>query len=195
MRRLLAGALLVALAACSGGGEPVGRLELEPSTTSSTSPALEGLAARLPLDPLEGFYPADDVLGSGPLDLEAAADASSDPTGEHRRLRRAGFEAGVSRSWLDDAGATAYAALYEFATEEGAAAYDADQRALVGERASGRFEVEGGAGFTTVERSLTTQVALLRRGNRWALVLVAAEGGGRSPDQLRTLAGAVLSGM
>jgi hypothetical protein len=193
MRRLVA-AVLVALtvAGCSSSSaEPGDRLSLEPSTTTTTTPATAALAARLPAQVLDGFSPAVSVFGGGPLDLAAAANASTEPAAERTRLERRGFRQGVSRSWVAGNGDTIYIAVYEFAGPSGAAGYGADQATLLTQRGATSFP----GGFTTVEHdgetTLTTHAAVRQVGTRWALVLVASEHGDRTPADATAVAATI----
>jgi hypothetical protein len=195
MRRPLAAVLLVAaLAGCSSSSDgPTDQLSLEPSTTSTTNSATGALAARLPATVLDGFTRADVVFGGGPLDLEAAANASTEPGTERTRLEHRGFQRGVARSWVAANADNVYVAVYEFADEAGAAGYAADQATLLTGRGATPFP--GGGGFTTVEHdgetTLTTQAAIRQVGSRWALVLVASDQGARTPADATAVAATI----
>ncbi|MCU1375409.1 MAG: hypothetical protein JWO68_2695 [Actinomycetia bacterium] len=195
MRRPLAALVLtLALAGCSSSSDgPTDQLSLEPSTTSTTTPATAALAARLPTTVLDGFTRADAVFGGGPLDLDAAANASTEPDAERARLERRGFQRGVARSWVAANADNVYVAVYEFADEAGATGYGTDQAALL--TGQGATPFPGGGGFTTVEHdgesTLTTQAAIRQVGNRWALVLVASDQGARTPADATTIATAI----
>ena len=173
-----------------------GTLELAPSSTTTTTPEDRAMSELL-LDepPLPGFARADDVLGAGPLDLDAAAAAEADVPAERALLETRGFERGASRAWLDQGQDVAYLALYEFADADGAAAYLADGAMTLEARGAAAFEVpgiEGALGFTTVEESpegtFTAHAVAFTRGARWVLALVGSPGSGRSPDDARALA-------
>lgn len=219
-RRLLAGLLLVAsMAACGGSDEGPGEvtatpsvepgrddadadeatsgtLELAPASTTTTTPA-DRLVAELLLEelPMASFERADDVLGAGSLDLEAAAAAESDVEAERALLAARGFERGASRAWLGPAQDVVYLAIYDFADADGAAAYlRAGADALL-ERGATPFEVpevDGALGFTTVEEgpdsTFTAHAVAFARGDRWVLTLVGSPGAGRPPEDARAVA-------
>ncbi len=180
------------------GGETSGTLELAPSSTTTTTPEDRAMSELL-LDepPLEGFARADDVLGAGPLDLDAAAAAEADAPAERSLLETRGFERGVSRAWLDEGQDVVYLAVYEFADADGAAAYLADGAMTLAARGAVAFEVpeiDGALGFTTIEESpegtFTAHAVAFTRDTRWVLALVGSPGSGRSPDDARALAAA-----
>ena len=182
------------------GGEPEeGTLELQPSTTTTTSPDDVALAALLPTEvPLPGFGRADDALGAGVLDLDRAAAAEADVAGERALLESAGFVRGASRAWVDVAQDVAYLALYEFESAEGAATYLEESVGRLGAQEATPFDVpgvEGARGFTTVEQSpqgdFTAHAVTFTRGERWVLALVGSPGGSsRSQDDARAVAAA-----
>ena len=174
-----------------------GTLQLEPSTTTTTTPEDRALSDLLPSDaPLPGFDRADDVLGAGPLDLDAAAAAESDADAERALLETRGFERGASRAWIDPTTEdVVYLAIYDFATAEGATAYLADGAETLEARGATAFdvpEVEGARGFTTVEESpegtFVAHAVAFTRGDRWVLALVGSPGSGRTPDDARAVA-------
>ena len=180
-----------------GEGEPEeGTLELEPSTTTTTSPEDQALAALLPTEvPLPGFGRADDALGAGVLDLDRAAAAEADMAAERARLESRGFVRGASRAWVDPAQDVAYLALYEFESAEGASAYLEEGVERLEAREATPFEVpgvEGARGFTTVEESpqgdFTAHAVTFTRGDRWVLALVGSPGASRSQDDARAVA-------
>lgn len=210
-------ALAVPLASCGdgggGGGEAggateeagddagdggAGTLRLTPSSTTTAPPADTALSEDLLEDPpLQGFARADDVLGTGPLDLEAAAAAERDVAAERALLERRGFERGASRAWLDPDQDVVYVAVYDFRDADGAAAYLADGAETLRLRGATTFdvpEVPGALGFTTVEDgpegTFTAQAVAFARGDRWYLALVGASGPARSPDDARAVAAA-----
>lgn len=193
MRRILTAVVAAAaLAGCSSPSDaPKDRLTLERSTTTTTSAASAALAARLPTIVLHGFTLADDVTGSGPLDLEAAATASNDVAAERTSLETHGFVRGISRSWANPASDTVYVALYEFRDAAGAAGYAAAQAAALAAHGATPFP----GGFTTVERegtaSLTTHAAIRQEGRWWVLALVASESGDRTPADATGIAATV----
>lgn len=210
--RLLAAllaALVTVLASCGGndGGdarnaadddEDRGALELAPSSTTTTSPEDRAMSELLLEQPvLEGFAPADDVLGTGPLDLDAAAAAEDDRDAERALLETRGFERGSSRAWIDPGQDVVYIAVYDFVDAAGAAAYLADGSETLQSRGATPFdvpEVEGAVGFTTIEESaggtFTAHAVAFTRGERWVLTLVGSPGSGRTPDDARAVAAA-----
>lgn len=176
-----------------------GTLQLEPSTTTTTTPEDRALSELLPSEsPLPGFERADDVLGAGPLDLDAAAAAESDADAERALLEGRGFERGASRAWIDpEAEDVVYLAIYDFASAEGATTYLADGGEALETRGATAFEVpevEGARGFTTIEGSsegtFVAHAVAFTRGERWVLALVGSPGSGRSPDDARAVAAA-----
>lgn len=179
-------------------GATGGSLELEASTTTTTTPedrALSELLLEEALSP--GFERADDVLGAGPLDLAAAAAAETDVAAERALLETRGFERGASRAWIDPGQDVVYVAIYDFETAAGAAAYLVDGGETLEARGATPFEVaevEGAIGFTTIEESpqgtFTAHAVAFTRGARWMLALVGSPGSGRTPDEARAVAAA-----
>ena len=217
MRSLLALVLTISLftAACGGDDDPpqaadgggtrqgdgestAGTLELDPATTTTTTPEDRALSQLLPeASPLPGFDRADDVLGAGALYLDRAAAAEADAAGERALLESEGFIRGASRAWVDAAQDVVYVALYEFEAPEGAAAYLDESVERLEEREATPFEVpgvEGARGFTTVEESpqgdFTAHAVTFTRGERWVLALVGSPGSSRSQDDARAVAAA-----
>lgn len=173
-------------------------LELTPATTTTTTPEDQAVSELL-LDapPLDGFARADDVLGTGPLDLDAAARAEADVAAERALLETRNFERGASRAWLDPAQDVVYLAIYDFADDDGAAAYWRDGIETLRARGATPFdvpEIEGAAGFTTVEESdegtFTAHAVAFPLDDRWVLALVGSSGSGRTPDDARAVAAA-----
>ena len=196
-------ALSVPLASCgddgSGdGGDGTGTLRLTPPSTTAPTPEATAVSELLLEDPpLPGFARADDVLGTGPLDLEGAAAAERDVAAERALLETRGFERGASRAWLDPDQDVAYVAVYDFRDADGAAAYLADGAETLRGRGATPFEVPGvpgGAGFTTVEEgpegTFTAHAVAFARGDRWYLALVGSSGSARGPDDARAVAAA-----
>jgi hypothetical protein len=186
----LAAAVLVAalaLAACSDGDgdrdtaeegrgassdDPTPTLELEPTTTTTTTPETEALDDLLLTDPLPGF----ELDGGGPLDLDAAAAAETDPDAERALLETRGFVAGTERRFRDG-DRVVYLASYEFTDGAGAAAYLVDGTEHVTARGADQFDVplDGAVGFTTVDPDgFTAHAVAYTSGARWFLVLVGA---------------------
>lgn len=194
----------VALAACSEGSdsdEPDDErparsstteaerreLELERSTTTTTTPEEAALEALLLDDVgLEGFGRGP----GGPLDLEAAAQAESDPEAERALLRTRRFVGGFDRRFLNEEDHIVYLAVYEFAEGGDAAAYLVDGTETLTARAAEPFDVpiDGAVGFTTVEEGFTAHFVAFTRGPRWFLVLVGSPGGERTADEAIALA-------
>lgn len=170
-------------------------LTLDASTTSTTTEADVALDALILDETLPGFTRADDVIGAGPLDLEAAAQAEADPAAEQALLETRKFQRGVSRAWIDPLQDVAYEAVYTFADEAGARAYLADGAETLVARAAIPFDVPGvpGAqGFTTLEEdeqgAFTAHAASFTRGRNWFLVLVGSDSSRRTADEARSLA-------
>lgn len=193
----------VALAACSDGDpdEPgderpsrssststsARELELEPTTTTTTTPEEAALEALLLDDVgLEGFGEGP----GGPLDLEAAAQAESDPEAERALLRTRRFVGGFERRFLNEEEHVVYLAVYEFAEGGDAAAYLVDGTETLTARAAEPFDVpiDGAVGFTTVEEGFTAHFVAFTRGPRWFLVLVGSPAGERTADEAIALA-------
>ena len=214
---LLALVLTIGLgtAACGGDGDPSpagddgsgsaqgdestgGTLELDPVTTTTTTPEDRALSQLLPeASPLPGFERADDALGAGALDLDRAAAAEADVAGERALLESEGFVRGASRAWVDVAQDVVYLALYEFESAAGAAAYRDESAERLGERGATPFEVpgvEGARGFTTVEESpqggFTAHAVTFTLGERYVLALVGSPESSRSQDDARAVAAA-----
>lgn len=181
-----------------GGGGATGTLQLTPSSTTTTAPGEAAVYDLLLAEPpLDGFARADDVLGTGALDLEAAAAAERDVDAERALLEARGFERGASRAWLDPDQDVVYLAVYDFGDAEGATAYL--QAAAEGLQARGATafdvpEVPGALGFTTVEDgpdgTFSAHAVTFARGDRWFLALVGSPGRGRSPEDVRAVAAA-----
>lgn len=206
---VLLATLITVVAACTGGddgdarnagGEDENRetLELAPSSTTTTTPEDRAMSELLLEQPvLDGFAPADHVLGTGPLDLDAAASAEDDPAAERALLETRGFERGSSRAWIDPGQDVVYIAIYDFVEAAGAAAYLADGSETLLARGASPFdvpEVEGAVGFTTIEESaggtFTAHAVAFTRGEHWVLSLVGSPGSGRTPDDARAVAAA-----
>ena len=188
---------LLALTGCSDGDDEADpertrpTLELERSTTTTTTPEDLALAELLPTEALPGFVRSED----GPLDLEAAAEAEADVAAERARLETRQFRRGAYRQWLAPNGDVVYVSVYEFATPRDAAAYLADGVETLTARAATPFEVPeivGAHGFTTAdesdERVFTAHAVAFSSENRWFLVLVGSDVGGRTTEEARTLA-------
>ena len=189
-RRLPAVVVVVAalVAGCGGDDEEQateqgdGTLELAPSTATTTPPATAALLdALLSEPPLPGFRPADDVLGTGPLDLDAAAAGEEDVDAERALLEERRFVAGASRAWLGPQESIAYVVTYAFAGATDAEAFLADAGERLDARGAERFEVpgiEGATGFTTVETggtgTFTASAITFARGDRWVLCLLGS---------------------
>lgn len=177
-------------------GPTSGSLELEPSTTTTTTPEDLALSSLLLEDlPMTGFDRADDVLGAGPLDLDAAAAAETDVAAERALLSAQGFERGASRAWVEPGQDVVYLAVYEFETAKGASAYLAEGGENLLSRGATTFDVpelEGASGFTTVEESsegtFTAHAVAFASGRRWALALVGSPTSTRTQDDARSVA-------
>jgi hypothetical protein len=193
--------VVLLLGACSDdGGEATtaaeGTLELAPSTTAVPSPASSALLELLVEEPPSpDFVRADDVLGAGPLDLDAAAAGEEDATAERSLLQQRRFEGGASRAWLDPQQAVAYVAIYDFASEADAEAYRDEARSRLAARGASPFEVPdvaGATGHATVEEgpSGTFRAAAVSftRGRRWVLALVGSPQGADGTEQAVALA-------
>lgn len=173
-------------------------LELTPATTTTTTPEDRAVfELLLDVPPLDGFTRADEVLGAGPLDLDAAARAEADVAAERALLETRGFERGASRAWLDPAQDVVYLAIYDFTDGDGAAAYLRDGIETLRARGATPFdvpEIEGAAGFTTVEESaegtFTAHAVAFPLDDRWVLALVGSSGSGRTPDDAQAVAAA-----
>jgi hypothetical protein len=181
-----------------GTGPGDGTLELAPATSTTAPPATAALlGALLEEPPLPGFVPADDVLGAGALDLDAAAAGEEDVDAERALLERRRFVGGASRAWLGPQEAVAYVATYAFASAADAEAYLADSRERLGARGAEPFEVpgiEGATGFTTVETSgagtFTASAITFARGDRWVLCLLGSPEAAPAVDDAVAIAGA-----
>ena len=173
-----------------------GTLELAPSTSTTAPPATAALLDALPEEPpLPGFVPADDVLGAGPLDLEAAAAGEEDADAERAVLEQRRFVGGASRAWLGPEEAVAYVAVYAFASPADAEAYLAETRERLGARGAERFDVpgiDGAVGSTTVESgedgSFTASAVTFTRGDRWVLTLLGSPAAAPTVEDAVTVA-------
>lgn len=179
-------------------GPTVATLDLRPATPMTTTPDDRALSALLPQEPpLEGFERADDILGAGPLDLDAAAAAEADVATERSRLEARGFQRGASRAWIDPDQDVVYLAVYDFDGAGGATAYLDDSGQSLESRGATRFdvpEVAGARGYTTVEEgeqgTFTAHAVAFTSGERWVLVLVGSPSSARTEDDARAVAAA-----
>lgn len=209
-RWAVAAVAVVLLAGCGGSDEGVGdagadrpddarELELRPErepTTTTTAPEDTALDDVLIEDAPEGFERADEEMGAGPLDLQAAAEAEADVEAERALLETRHFERGRTRAWLDAEGRdVVYVAVYEFAGPDDAALYLADGTETLTARGATTFEVpevEGATGFTTVDENeagaFTAHAVAFVRGDRWFLVLAGSPDSAITPDTARQLA-------
>ena len=193
----LAGALAL-LAGCSSSSDdpPTARPTTETSAPSSSTPIAMTDTDLLLRDVLPGFARApDDAFDTGPLDLAAAAAAERDADAERTVLETRGFVGGEARAWTGPDDDTVYAAVYEFASAAGAAAYLEDGRELLLARRVRTFPVDepGGAfGFTqvdeTAEGAFVGHAVAFVDGERYFLVIVGGDGSRRTADEARELA-------
>jgi hypothetical protein len=219
--RPLSGAILVllSLVACTSGDDDTQADDAD--VTSTTEPSVRttttttGVAAPetaeeetalerlLPDDvPLPGFRRADERVGAGPLDLEAAARAEADVDAERALLETRRFVEGLSRAWADAGGDVVYLAVYAFAGPREAAFYLQDGTETLIARGAQGFPVDaipGAIGFTAVEEtpdgSFTTHSVAFTSGPHWALAIVGSRGSERTPDDARAVARALASGL
>ncbi|MGI8793667.1 MAG: hypothetical protein ACR2H3_10900 [Acidimicrobiales bacterium] len=157
----------------------------------------EDVAGRLPDDAGGGYIRVTDRAerGLGPLDLRAAAAAEDDEEAERSLLETRGFERGHARAWQSP-GRVAYAAVYRFATANGAEAYARDGLINVEGRGVRHYPVEtpaGGTGFgstsESADGSAVSQGLAFVRGRYFYLVIVTGdEGDTVSPYEARALA-------
>ena len=187
------------LAGCSSSADPPPAATPN-STATSTSTTMRSIAVTdtdllLP-DALPGFTRAPDAaFGTGPLDLAAAAAAERDAEAERTVLETRGFVGGEARAWTGPDDDTVYAAVYEFGSAAGAAAYLEDGRELLLARRVRTFPVDepmGAFGFTQVDETadgafVGHAVAFVDR-ERYFLVIVGGDGSRRTADEAREVA-------
>lgn len=191
---------MAALAACSGEDEEATpTLTLKPTTTTVTiaTPEDRALTDLLLDDALPGFSRADDAIGAGPMDLDAAAAAEVDPDAERALLVTRGFVRGESRAWLGAGDDVVYLAAYELGSAAQADAYLVDGTETLAARVAKPFDVQevaGAVGFTTVEQEeggdFVAHAVAFTRGSRWFLVLVGSSQGSRTEAEAALLAAA-----
>lgn len=193
-----------ALAACSGeDGEPTMTLKptvtSKPTTTTVTiaTPEEHALTDLLLDDALPGFSRADDAVGAGPMDLDAAAAAEVDHDAERALLVTRGFVRGESRAWLGAGDDVVYLAVYELGSAAQADAYLVDGTETLAARDAKPFDVQdvaGAVGFTTVEQQesgdFVAHAVAFTRGPRWFLVLVGSSQGTGTEAEAAQLAAA-----
>jgi hypothetical protein len=119
----------------------------------------------------------DGAVGSGPLDLAAAAAAEQDQQAERALLETRRFVRGQERTWTaaDPSGPRAYVLVYEFADAAGAAAYLVDGREHLAARNASLWTVagvDGATGFTQSDGGFTAQGVAFSRGP-WFFLVVA----------------------
>ncbi len=137
----------------------------------------------------------DDLLGTGPLDLDRAAAAEVDATAERALLETRGFRRGVSRAFTTPAGDTVYLQAYELRDADAAATYLVDGADMILARAGQPYEVDGlpGAmGFTQVDRAgggaFTAHGVAFAHDRLHLLVVVGSAEATRTPAEAAALA-------
>lgn len=181
----------VAVAAVLLAGCTDGEAERAASSSTSTTTSTTTLAPDLLPDEIVPGYarlPDDARPGLGPLDLGAAARVEVDTPAERSVLATRRFRAGLARAWRAADGDEVYAAVYEFADDEGAAAYLQDGLVTLEGRAAELYPVEGLAGatgFSQAERratgAVTSHGVVFARADRFYLVVVASARPGTTP--------------
>jgi hypothetical protein len=116
--------------------------------------ALEALLIADVPDRFERFRPVETPGVTGPLDLDAAAEAEPDEPAERALLETRGFRRGYARAWRRPDGTVLFALVYEFGTAAGAEAYRRDGQITLEGFGADTFAVpavDGAAGFSQVE--------------------------------------------
>lgn len=189
--------------ASSGLDEPGGE-EISPGAanlTPATTPV--EIAEEVPMDQLlidqitvssvlAGMRLApDELLGTGPMDLDRAAAAERDVDAERAVLTTRGFEEGFSRGFQDDANGIVLLQVYRFADADGAAAYILDGAEHLLGRGASPYDVAplaGALGFTDVDGDFEAHGVTLAVGRHHILVVVGGAPGARSPEDARRVA-------
>lgn len=134
---------------------------------------------------------ADVLLGTGPLDLEAAANSEADPDAERSLLLTRRFEEGFSRGLVNEAGDTVLLQVYRFADADGAAAYLVDGAEQLLGRGAEPYEVDplpGGLGFSSALDDFEAHGATFSVGRHHVLAVVGGAPGHRTAAEARLLA-------
>ncbi len=133
----------------------------------------------------------DELLGTGPMDLERAAAAERDVDAERAVLTTRGFEEGFSRGFQDDRGGIVLLQVYRFADADGAAAYLLDGAEHLLGRGASPYDVAplaGALGFTDVDGDFEAHGVTLSVGRHHVLVVVGGEPGSHTPEEARQVA-------
>ncbi|MEO1060436.1 MAG: hypothetical protein AAFZ07_03380 [Actinomycetota bacterium] len=133
----------------------------------------------------------DELLGTGPMDLERAAAAERDVDAERAVLTTRGFEEGFSRGFQADDGGIVLLQVYRFGDADGAAAYLLDGAEHLLGRGATPYDVAplaGALGFTDVDGDFEGHGVTLSVGRHHVLVIVGGPPGTRSSDDARAVA-------
>jgi hypothetical protein len=143
-------------------------------------------------DVLPGMVRApDELLGTGPLDLERAVAAEADREAERALLTTRGFEEGFSRGFVDDAGDTVIVQVYRFGDADGAAAYVVDGAEQLLGRGATPYDVTplpGALGFSAADGDFEAHGVTFAVGRHHVLVVVGSPTGSRTSEEARLVA-------
>lgn len=134
---------------------------------------------------------SDELLGTGPMDLERAAAAEQDIEAERAVLTTRGFEEGFSRGFQADDGGIVLLQVYRFGDADGAAAYLLDGAEHLLGRGATPYDVAplaGALGFTDVDGDFEGHGVTLSVGRHHVLVVVGGPPGSRTADDARAVA-------
>lgn len=174
---------------------------VEANRTPTTLPV--EVAEEVPMDQLliddrtlSGVLPAmalapDDLLGTGPLDLERAVAAEADTEAERALLTTRGFDEGFSRGFVDDVGDTVIVQVYRFADADGAAAYVVDGAEQLLGRGATPYDVAplpGALGFSAADGTFEAHGVTFAVGRHHVLVVVGSANGSRTAEEARLVA-------
>ncbi|MEM8902340.1 MAG: hypothetical protein AAGA17_01325 [Actinomycetota bacterium] len=134
---------------------------------------------------------SDELLGTGPMDLERAAGAERDVEAERAVLTTRGFEEGFSRGFRHDDGGIVLVQIYRFADADGAAAYVLDGAEHLLGRGATPYDVSplaGALGFTDLDGEFEAHGVTLSVGRHQVLVVVGGPPGTQVPEAARQVA-------
>ncbi|MEM9609773.1 MAG: hypothetical protein AAGA99_20285 [Actinomycetota bacterium] len=133
----------------------------------------------------------DALLGTGPLDLEAAVAIEADGEAERALLTTRGFEEGFSRGFTNTDGDTVIVQVYRFADADGAAAYVVDGAEQLLGRGASPYDVAplpGALGFSGNDGGFEAHGVTYAVGRHHVLVVVGGAEGNRSAEEARLVA-------
>ena len=133
----------------------------------------------------------DELLGTGPMDLDRAAAAERDADAERAVLTTRGFEEGFSRGFQHADGGIVLLQVYRFVDADGAAAYLLDGAEHLLGRGATPYDVAplaGALGFTDVDGDFEAHGVTLSVGRHHVLAVVGGAPGSHTPDDARRIA-------